>query len=678
MPFAGGLHSGQFFLMDVDADGSEDLVVFDRAGDVLQVFTDDAGNFRHNPDLSYHFPPDLQNWIYLADYNCDGKKDIFTYSSFGVRVFTNTTQAGEHPSWELTHDPVFTASGSTTVNLLVNPSDMPAITDVDGDGDLDILAFNFSSGETVNLFENLSMNDTGACGLVFTRSSQRWGSFSECDCGHYEFGVFSCSSPSGRAFHIGGKTLLLHDLTGDGLPEVIIGEENCEDPAVLVNTGTAGEAIFSETSFLFGAGERPYTGVFFPSVFSGDFNKDGTADLVLSSNHREDLLGLDYANSVFLLRGSPSGFAAAEPFLQHQMFDVGENAVPVAFDANNDGLPDLLVANKGLPGGEGFAATVSLLQNKGSGRFEVAAADWMGLSTLGLTNLSLQLVDFDLDGRQDLVLKGYGLNVFGLKMLWIPNRQGVFDPENARSLSLDINATDNPFFVDVNSDGTLDVLLGQSNGRLSLWINSGSNETPQYSEKTNAYLGVNLDPGRTFLVPIVTHADGNSEPDLLLADNSGQLRLFRDFLSGSGDYDDLLMYNEALKTSVVLDAGRRIWPAMADLNGDNVRELIVGTARGGIQIFTGTDESGNPSEETKLRVQAYPNPLQESRKLTISSNLDATAVLYNLSGQRLAPELELQNGLASTISLAHLPTGLYLLRVRSGQQSVTKKIIVGP
>lgn len=679
--FAGGLHSGQFFLMDINGDEEEDLVVFDRAGDVVKTLIYADGNYTFNADYASLFPENLQNWVYLADYNCDGKKDLFTYSSFGVRVFTNISGQDELPEWELTHDPLFTISGSSSVNLLVNPSDIPAIADVDQDGDIDILAFNFASGETVNLYENLRMDNDGNCGLSFARTNQRWGDFSECFCGNYAFGENSCSSGAGRTMHIGGKTLLLPDLNGDNLPEIIIGEEDCEELTVFTNVGTADEAVFEEADSLFTVEERPYSGAFFPSAFSGDFNKDGSPDLIISSNHREDLLGLDYTRSVFLMANNATAgtqaFSDPVPFLQNEMFDVGENAVPVFFDANGDGRPDLLVANKGLPANNEFAASVTLLLNKGNNVFELADSNWMELRTLGLTNLSLQLADIDGDGRADLVLKGFGLNTFGLRILWIPNRSNSFDPADAAVLNLSINATDNPYFHDVNRDGKLDVLLGQSNGRLSLWLNSGTNTAPAYNANSDPYLGINLNPDRTFLVPVVANEDGNSQPDLLLADNSGGLRLINDFAASAGDPLVVQVYNETFSTTGTLSAGRRIWPAMADLNGDNALELVVGTAQGGLYLYSETDKAGNPTDGVKLLVNMYPNPLQETRTLSISSNLPATGLLYNLSGQQLGQELILPNGELVQIALGHLPTGLYFLRVKSGTQLVTKKLIIG-
>jgi len=683
--FAGGMHSGQFFLFDVNGDSEEDLVVFDRAGDVVKVFTEAEGQYVYQPDLGQFFPENLENWIFLIDYNCDGRKDLFTYSSFGVRIFLNTSADGEFPEWELTEDPLYTQSGSNSVNLLVNPSDIPAIHDMDGDGDIDILAFNFSSGQTAEVYENRSVDNTGSCGLDYVRTNQRWGGFSECNCGNYQFAPFTCSSPAERVMHIEGKAFLIADINGDGRRDALIGQETCDGLTYLINQGTDEVPVFEKRD-IYLADFGPAQGAFFPSTFLGDFDRDGRPDLILSSNHREDLAGLDYSRTTFLQKNNGSeqvpDFAAPTPFLQHEMFDVGENAVPVVYDANGDDRPDLLVAQKGQPDETGnYRAAISLLTNKGNGSFEWTTTDWMGLSQLGLTNLSFQFVDIDKDGRSDLVLKGFGLNAFGLKMFWIRNIRGDFDPNDAISLNLDINATDYPFFYDINGNGKLDLLLGQSNGRLSLWLNSGTNQEPVYTadSKTDAYLGIDRTPDRTFLVPMVANVDSKGGPDLLLADNSGELRVIYDFAAtNTPTAVNIQLFNATLNTTQDLRAGRRLWPALADVNGDNSNELIIGTAQGGLLALTASDELGNPGEEVKLQVSVYPNPLETTRTVTISANLDAMATLYNISGQQLNRPISVSRINDRQLSLGHLPSGVYLLRIVSGSQVVIRRIIAGP
>src|SRR5690606_70233 len=59
MPFAGGINSAQLQQIDLDEDGQEELVVWDKNAANLLVFEKIQGHFIHKPELAYHFPEDI-------------------------------------------------------------------------------------------------------------------------------------------------------------------------------------------------------------------------------------------------------------------------------------------------------------------------------------------------------------------------------------------------------------------------------------------------------------------------------------------------------------------------------------------------------------------------------------------------------------------------------------------
>ena len=82
-PWVGGLNACQFGSLDLNFDGKNDLVVFDRHGNRLSCFLN-CGDFG---EISYKFDnqyaksfPKIDDWMILADYDGDGRNDIFTYS----------------------------------------------------------------------------------------------------------------------------------------------------------------------------------------------------------------------------------------------------------------------------------------------------------------------------------------------------------------------------------------------------------------------------------------------------------------------------------------------------------------------------------------------------------------------------------------------------------------------
>ncbi|MEC8368408.1 MAG: hypothetical protein VXZ56_02205 [Bacteroidota bacterium] len=99
-PWVGGLTAPQWSAVDADHDGDHEQFAFDRDGSRVLMFERIPGeDLTLRKDWTEGWP-DMVDWCLLRDYNCDGKPDIFTSHQNGIRVFTNTTQSGEGPSFD--------------------------------------------------------------------------------------------------------------------------------------------------------------------------------------------------------------------------------------------------------------------------------------------------------------------------------------------------------------------------------------------------------------------------------------------------------------------------------------------------------------------------------------------------------------------------------------------------
>ena len=88
--------------------------------------------YQYTPAYESYFPAEMKGWLLLRDYNCDGLKDIFAHTPFGIKVYENSTIPGGTLDWQLVLDPIFTIGSSGLVNLQVNVLDLPGIDDLDG------------------------------------------------------------------------------------------------------------------------------------------------------------------------------------------------------------------------------------------------------------------------------------------------------------------------------------------------------------------------------------------------------------------------------------------------------------------------------------------------------------------------------------------------------------------
>jgi len=160
-PWAGGLDYVQFSNIDLNYDGVQDLFVFDRTCNKILTFLQVGGvgemNYVYAPQYEDAFPK-MQNWALLVDYNCDGKNDIFTYTIGGGKVYKNVGNASIGLQFELVKANLRSSlyGNATHSFMYISSIDIPAIVDIDGDGDLDILAFGVG-GTSVEYHRNMSM-----------------------------------------------------------------------------------------------------------------------------------------------------------------------------------------------------------------------------------------------------------------------------------------------------------------------------------------------------------------------------------------------------------------------------------------------------------------------------------------------------------------------------------------
>ena len=175
--WAGGINSAQFNEIDLDLDGTKDLIVFDKTGDKIIPFLNKNGNYIFAPNYKNYFP-DVHDWMILADYNCDGKNDIYTYSTGGVAIYQNTSTT--NLNFSLVNNLVMSDyGGPTPINIYISAVDVPAVSDIDLDGDLDILTFKITGG-FIEYHKNLAMETTGNCDtIIFELSESCWGNFYE-------------------------------------------------------------------------------------------------------------------------------------------------------------------------------------------------------------------------------------------------------------------------------------------------------------------------------------------------------------------------------------------------------------------------------------------------------------------------------------------------------------------
>jgi len=673
----GGLNSAQFQTMDLNGDNTADLILYHRISRDITTYLNIEGRYERSPQYDNVFPEDTRSLLLLKDFDCDGKKDLFTTTTLGIKVYRNTSSDTEI-SWSVAKEFLTFNGGS---NIQMAPSDIPGITDINGDGALDIITFRFGNANSVDLYLN-----SGTCGsLEFTRTERRWGDFEECGCNDFVFGQACPTVPTARldapkkqpelTQHIGGKTLLLFDADNDGDMDLITSDETCETLYFMENEGDQNTAIMTAVEPFPMA--EPAGFPFFPSAFLEDIDQDGLEDLLVATNADENIgnqIELSQHVRAYLNEGINGEFLynSSSPFFQNEMVDLGEQTYPAFFDFDGDGDDDLVVGNKGLIQNSSYSAQLFLFENTGNPiapAYQLVDRNYLGFLENQFTFIKPQFIDFDNDGDKDLL---YQATIsFGNTGLFFSENTG--DANFLEGIRLNINSAsnDNPFWFDIDDDNDPDLLLGKQFGSLSLFINEGNS---LFGPEQQGFAGIIDDFERLNLNVQVLDLDGNGLTDLLTTDLTGQIRAYRgpidlEFLATNPISEIYFIDNKGGESSLGIQNAM----SSSDIFGNGLPAVLLGNIKGGFTLLRNVSENNGQTENVIIRVR--PNPAET--ELKVLTNVNGILEIININGQRIAQEISIVPGAELDIDISNLAKGLYIFRVISEQgQSRSTKVIV--
>lgn len=674
LAFAGGINSAQYQTMDLDRDGDLDLVILDRSSDKINCFENTGSTYIYQPYFEFLFPENIQHWMILADYDCDGQKDLFTYTGQGMRVFRNIS-TNNTIAWELVADPLKTLGSSSNINLLFNLTDIPIIADLDQDGDLDILGFDFASSSQIEFHKNHSVENTGSCGLEFVRETRSYGDIWDCGCDNFTIDE-PCGS-TGRILHAGGKALLSLDYNSDGLMDIVLSQESCNNLSFAQNKGSLTIPSFDSFNNRFPTLSSNINFTSFPIAGYEDVTFDGKKDLLVSSNVRSNSFrDIDFKTSSFLFENtsnSSNQFENSIAFLQDQMIDVGEYAFPAIVDVNGDGNNDLLIGNVGSLDDGTFISTLTYYRAENN-NFAWVTDDLFGLSVLGLTEIKPQFIDINGDQKEDLVFSALD-DGFNSTLYYIKNTGSTLeslDVSLLQFIDFDFNRLDDFVLDFVNEDNLPDLLLGVSNGRLDYYVNTGTLSNPSFTLDTEAYLDIEPDGDRSNLSLAIGEIDDTEGTDLITTDRTGKMSIYSNYKSGIFTSQESIVKIEGSSSLFTTRLGRISKPYIGKLFGRDV--IAVGSIQGGVRLFS-TSTSAN---ENKLSLSAFPVPTTSDRIVNFQTNMAGTHIeIFSLAGNKVA-EVMLRAYIETPVNLSFLENGLYLVKATIGNQSSTVKIIVSP
>jgi hypothetical protein len=329
---AGGLNAPQINTLDLNQDGKEDLVIFDRSTQRITTFLAQNSQYIYAPQYFYLFPKDLQAFLLLKDLNQDGLKDLLTYQENQILVFQQIKKNNQI-TFEKLSQPLQTFQNKIKKNILIPITDFPFIDDIDEDGHLDLLVFDLWQGKTIEWHRQIDKKN-----FDFELKTETWANLEEGqNCGEFYFPKKNNQKGGGELTQIlhTGSTIQIFDVNNDKKVDLLIGDAACEDLYVFLNEGNNKKPKFSKYITQFPT-QKPISIGTFPILFWVDVNFDGKKDLLAAPNlFVSSRNQVNFSQSLALYVEEKKAFTFVKNnFLQDEMIDEGEK-LKINWNENN-------------------------------------------------------------------------------------------------------------------------------------------------------------------------------------------------------------------------------------------------------------------------------------------------------------------------------------------------------
>lgn len=693
-PFTGGNISSIFSEVDLNNDGLMDLFVFDSYGNVSMTYINMANTFHYDPAYAANFP-DFKDWVLLRDYDNDGIMDAFSHDKdeFGSDILKvhkgfysdNMLHFEAVPFYNSYGEATYMDMGGSENLIQIQDNILPAIDDLDGDGDLDLISSK-ATGGYLHIFKNVSVeNGWNRDSLHFIRDTPCYGgALEEGDDVLMVLSSIPGECPSMFAqqqFLHNGYSFLSLDQDGDGDKDLLRGDGNFTQMNMLTNGGTPELAHFVAQDTAFPNYDVTIDAILLPIASYVDADFDGKKDLLVSSKFSNP--SVDGYSSFYKNTGTTNN-----PVFEFQEEDwqvknticYGKFANPTFTDYNRDGLMDMVIATQTTRlNPEQIAASLILFENTGTltyPAFTLIDTDWLGLSELNSYWLNPTFGDLDQDGDEDLLVG----DIDG-KLTYLHNNAGgnmpySFDNPVFDYMGIDVSSYMSPQIMDMDADGLEDIVVGVRQGYMVFFKNVGTNGNPSFNadpnDENNIFpLGeISLGVAET-IIPFFMEID--DELVLFAGTQGGKIMHYNNIMDNLDGAFDLVDDNWGN-----IRNGEYISPSFIDINRDGYLDIFMGNYRGGINLFDSSIYVGDEivainDIQNNSDILIHPNPV--SNHLFIENNTsaninNASIHIYNVLGMSIfQQQISIEENHTFEIDVNSFPKGVYWLSISLGNDA---------
>lgn len=388
--------------------------------------------------------------------------------------------------------------------------------------------------------------------------------------------TWSRVNPVFRAYDIGNRSApAFANLDNDTDYDMVLGSAEGE-LWYIRNTGNKNVPAWSKDTSMFSS----FSGVANYSIpWLADIDGDLDFDLILGQDSGT-LVELENTGTVVMPVWTLN--STAFPGI-----DVGDFSAPSLGDLDNDTDLDLVLGD--------MSGSLSYFVNTGNSTSPSWMPDPTAFQAFGSfgNNSVPSIRDLDSDGDLDIAIglkNGTLVNLINVGNASVANwtlQQSLFD-------GIDVGGYASPALADLNDDGDLDLISGESNGSLFYYQNTGTIIFPVWTQDSFLHRLASLGER---VVPDFADLDADGDFDLAVGLADGTLRHFENVGSPS-----LASWAEDTGLFSGIDVGTNSIPAIADLDGDGDFDLAVGRGDGTLVYYenTGTNTSASWTQNSSM------------------------------------------------------------------------------